>query len=174
MVYQGPGVSEAALDAAGGRVHAPGDRATVNDHRGLHRERRTAQRHRSQHPLQISDQAPSLGKIRGSWRQLLLSGRQTKRLPPPKLPVGAHQETQPPRQKRAAAREADRHGTTAREAETVEVPLVAVHAGAAAGAAATASPTAGVGAAIAGPVKAAGALPASRDTGSATRQGQPR
>ena len=45
-----------------------------------------------------------------------------------------------------------------------------------AGAAATASPTAetAAGAAIAGPVIAAGAPPAPRDTGSATRQGQPR
>ena len=76
----------------------------------------------------------------------------------------------------AAAREADAPGTTARDAETAEVPLVAIQAGAAAGAAATASPTAeaAAGAAIAGPVIAAGAPPAPRDTGSATRQGQPR
>ena len=68
----------------------------------------------------------------------------------------------------AAAREAD--------AETAEVPLVAIQAGAAAGAAATASPTveAAAGAAIAGPVIAAGVPLAPRDTGSATRQGQPR
>ena len=80
----------------------------------------------------------------------------------------------------AAAREADALGTTAREAETAEVPLVAIQAGAAAGAAATAFPTAGAGAgagagaAIAGPVITAEAPPAPRDTGSATRQGQPR
>ena len=61
----------------------------------------------------------------------------------------------------AAAREADAPGTTARDAETAEVPLVAIQAGAAAGAAATASPTAEVaaGAAIAGPVIAAGPHP---------------
>ena len=101
VIRQGPGVSEATPDADGNRVHAPGDRAPVDDHRGLHRGRRTAQRHRSLHPLhQISNQAPSLGKIRGSRRQLLLFGRQTGRIPPPKLPVGAHRETQPPRQQR--------------------------------------------------------------------------
>ena len=69
----------------------------------------------------------------------------------------------------AAAREAGAPGTTARDAETAEVPLVAIQAGAAAGAAATASPTAAAEAAIAGPVIAAGAPPAPRDTGSATR-----
>ena len=75
----------------------------------------------------------------------------------------------------AAAREADVLGITAREAETAEVILVAIQAGAAAGAAATASPTARAAAeaAIAGPVIASGALPPPRDTGSATRQGQP-
>ena len=59
--------------------------------------------------------------------------------------------------------------------------MVAYQAGAAAeeaaaGAAATASPTAGaaVEAAIAGTFIAAGALPALRDTGSTTRQDQPR
>ena len=62
-----------------------------------------------------------------------------------------------------AAREADVPGTTAWETETAEVLLVAIQAGAAAAEGA-----------IAGPVMAAGALPARRDTGSATRQGQPR
>ena len=63
-------------------------------------------------------------------------------------------------------------GTTAREAETAEVLLVAIQAEAVAGAAAAASPTAAAAAAaIAGPVIAAGALPAPRDTGSAIRQG---
>ena len=71
-----------------------------------------------------------------------------------------------------ATREADVLGTTAREAETAEVLLVAIQAEAAAGAAATASPTAAAAeAAIAGAVIAAGALPALRDTGSATRKG---
>ena len=59
-------------------------------------------------------------------------------------------------------------GTTALEAETAEVLLVAIQAGTAAGAVATASPTAGaaVVAAIAGPVIAAEALPAAMNTGS--------
>ena len=67
-------------------------------------------------------------------------------------------------------------GTTARETETVDVLLVGTQAGAAAGAPTTASPMAGAAAeaAIAGPVMAAGALSAPRDTDSATRQGQPR
>ena len=67
-------------------------------------------------------------------------------------------------------------GITAWEAETAEVLLVAIQAGAVAGAAATASPTTGAAAevAIAGPVIAAGVLPAPKDTGSATRQDQPR
>ena len=106
MVNQVLGVSEATPDAGGNRVHASGDRAPVDGHRGLHRGRRTAHHHRSLHPLhQISDQAPSLGKIRGSRRQLQLFGPQTGRMPPPNLPVGAHQETQPPRQQRGR-----RHG----------------------------------------------------------------
>ena len=66
-------------------------------------------------------------------------------------------------------------GTTAWEAETTKVRLVAIQARAAAEAAATASPTAGVAAAaITAPVITAEALPAPKDTGSDTRQGQPR
>ena len=117
MVHQGPGVSEATPNATGDRIHAPSDRAPVDDHRGLHRGRRTAQRHRSQHlPHQIFDEAPSLGKNWGSRRQFLFSRRQTGRLHPPQLPVGAHQETQPPPQQRGRrhgrrARPEPRHGT---------------------------------------------------------------
>ena len=72
MVHQGPGGSEATPDAAGNRLHAPGNRAPVDDHQEIHRGRRAGQRSRSLHPIhQIFDQAPSLGKIRGSRRQLL-------------------------------------------------------------------------------------------------------